>query len=52
MLPASTALLPLPSCCHCQRHAAVNDAVALVLIVAVVAVIIAISITVATAAFS
>jgi hypothetical protein len=45
-------LLLLLARCHCRRCAAVNNAVAFVLIVVAIAVIVAVSITVATAAFS
>jgi hypothetical protein len=51
-LPASTALSPLPACYHCQRHAAVNNAIALVFIVIVIVFIVAVYITVAATAFS
>ncbi len=50
-LPTSTALLPLPACCHRQHRAALNDTVAFVFIVFVIAFIIAVSVTVATADF-
>jgi hypothetical protein len=52
MLPASTALLLPSACCHCQRHTAVKDTAAFVLIIVVVAVTIAVSVTDAAAAFS
>jgi hypothetical protein len=51
-LPASAALSPPPARCHCERRAAVNDAVAFVFIIVVVAVIVAVSVTVAAAAFT
>jgi hypothetical protein len=52
MLLASAGLLPPLARCHCQYHAAVNNAAAFILIVVVIAVIVAISVTVAAAAFS
>ena len=51
-LPASAALLPAPARCHRLCRAAINNAVAFVIIVVVVVVIATISVTVAATSFS